>query len=118
MSDDDNSRAGRAAQNQSLYRQVNESVVELNESFDALVPFGSWVCECANGECFAAVEMTHAEYEAVRAVATTFLVKPDAAHVFAEVENVTERHERYWVVEKIGAAAEVAERKNPRAGQR
>jgi hypothetical protein len=75
-------------------------------------------CASAQTEiCFAAVEMTHEEYEAVRAVATTFLVKPDDAHVFSEVENVTERHERYWVVEKIGAAAKVAERKNPRAGQ-
>jgi hypothetical protein len=117
LSDGDNGRAERAARNQSLYRQVNESVSELNEAFDALVPFGSWVCECADEECFGAIEMTHEEYEAVRAVATTFLVRPDDAHVFPEVENVTERHERYWVVEKTGVAAVVAERKNPRRGQ-
>jgi hypothetical protein len=29
------------------------------------------------------------------------------------VEQVTERHERYWVVEKVGAAATIVERQDP-----
>lgn len=109
------SRAARAGRNQALYRLVNERVKELNEAFDALSPLGDWVCECANEQCFEPVAMTHEEYEAVRAAPTRFFVKPDDAHVFPEAEIVTERHERYWVVEKIGVAAKVVERRNPRA---
>jgi hypothetical protein len=111
----DTTRAARAARNQSLYRLVNERVKELNEAFDALMPLGDWVCECANEECFETVRMTHEEYEAVRSGGARFFVRPDDAHVFPEAEDVTERHERYWIVEKTGVAAELAARRDPRA---
>lgn len=62
-------------------------------------------------ECTEPVPLTHEEYEAVRTRPTCFLVLPDDAHVIADVEKVVERHERYWVVEKIGVAAELAERR-------
>lgn len=101
----------RAARNQSLYRAVNERVKEINEAFDDLGSLGDWICECANPECTEPVPLTHEEYEAVRTRPTCFLVLPDAAHVLVDVENVIERHERYWVVEKTGAAAELAERR-------
>jgi hypothetical protein len=39
---------------------------------------------------------------------------PDAEHVFDEIEVVVEQHERYWVVEKQGRAAELAARVDPR----
>jgi hypothetical protein len=112
---DGTTRAARAARNQALYRLVNERVKEVNDAFDALEPVGDWVCECANDQCFAVIQMTHEEYEAVRATPTHFFVKPDEAHVFPEAEDVIERHERFWVVEKIGVAARVAERRNPHA---
>jgi hypothetical protein len=112
---EETTRAARAARNQSLYREVNERIEELNKAFDALLPLGDWVCECANEECFERIELTHEEYEAVRSRPTRFFVKPSDEHVVPEAENVTERHERYWVVEKIGVAGEIAERKNPRA---
>ena len=51
MEEDTNTRAARAGRNQSLYREVNERVKELNDAFDAL-PIGEWICECANEECF------------------------------------------------------------------
>jgi hypothetical protein len=112
----DTTRTARAARNQLLYREINERVKELNATFDAL-PLGDWVCECANEDCFDAIPMTHEEYEAVRAVPTRFFVLPDDAHLVPEAENVVERHERYWVVEKIGVAAEMVERKDPRAAR-
>ncbi len=114
MGDDTTTRAARAGQNQTLYREVNERVREVNEVFDA-VPIGEWICECANEECFETIEMTQEEYEAVRAEGTTrFFVKPDDRHLIPEAENVVERHERYWVVEKIGVAAAIAEREDTR----
>jgi hypothetical protein len=114
MGEDTNSRAARAGRNQALYREVNERVREMNEAFDSLLPLGEWICECANEECFERIEMTHEEYEAVRAGPTRFVVRPDSAHVVSEAETIVERHERYWVVEKIGVAAEIAEREDPR----
>lgn len=109
------SRVARAARNQALYRQVNERVKELNEALDAALPLGEWICECANVECFERIELTHEEYESVRRDGTTFVVAPSDEHVFPDAETVTERHERYWVVEKVGVAAELAQRRDPRA---
>jgi hypothetical protein len=115
MSDETTARAARAARNQALYRLVNERVKELNEAFDALLPLGEWVCECANDQCFATIAMTHEEYEMVRANPTRFFVKPADAHVVPNAETVVERHERYWIVEKIGVAGRLAARNDPRA---
>ena len=107
---DDTDRAVRKARNESLFREVNERVRELNEAFDALSRNAEWICECGNTECLEPIQMTHEEYEAVRAQGSDyFFVKPDAAHVVPDAEAVVERHERYWVVKKIGVAAEVAE---------
>jgi hypothetical protein len=111
-------RAARAARNQSLYREVNERVEAINQAFDSILPLGDWICECANEECSERLSLTHEEYEALRADATRFAVLPDDAHVFAEVEDVVERHERYWVVEKLGVAAELAAKFDPRARKR
>lgn len=49
--------------------------------------------------------------------AARFPVKPDLRHVLPEAEDVVERHERYWVVEKISVAAAVAERADPRPAE-
>ena len=115
MGEDIDTSAARVGRNQALYREVNERVREMNEAFDALLPIGEWICECANDECFDKIEMTHEEYESVRAGERRFFVKPDDGHVVSEAELVVERHERYWVVEKIGLAGAIAEREDPRA---
>ena len=62
----------------------------------------------------AAVRLTIAEYEAVRAESTHFLVVPSDEHLSPAVERVVQRNERYWVVEKLGEAAEVSEELDPR----
>ena len=100
----------RVARKQSLYRAVNERIGEINAAFDSLDSLGDWICECANTDCTERVPLTHEEYEAVRAKPTRFLVLPHEAHVVSEAENVVERHDRYWVVEKIGPAAALAVR--------
>jgi hypothetical protein len=33
-----------AARNQSLFREVNEPVAELNQTFEQLTPYGGWAC--------------------------------------------------------------------------
>ncbi|MDQ3822035.1 MAG: hypothetical protein M3321_02200 [Actinomycetota bacterium] len=110
----DTTQAARAGRNQALYREVNERVQQINEAFDSILPLGDWICECAKEQCTERLALTHEEYELLRADGTRFAVLPDDSHVFADVELVVERHERYWVVEKVGVAAEVAARIDPR----
>jgi hypothetical protein len=108
-------RAERAARNQTLFRQVNERIEALNESFGVVLPVGEWVCECADERCSQLVELTIPEYEHVRSLATRFFVAPGDEHVWPDLERVVERHERYWVVEKLGEAGAIADELHPRS---
>ena len=78
-------------------------------------PMPDWICECASTECMKPIRLTIAEYEAVRAESTHFLVVPEDEHLSPAVERVVQRNERYWVVQKIGEAAEVSQELDPRA---
>lgn len=100
--------AERAAQNQSLFRTINEQIEQLNKTFDQLTPYTTWFCECADTLCLETIDMTLREYEDLRADPTRFAVLPNEAHVVPGVEQVVQTTDRYWVVEKIGAAGEAA----------
>jgi hypothetical protein len=98
-------RERRLAHNEAYWRQVNElSPPEpgvLNLVF----------CECGRLECSERVPVTAAEYEAVRANSTTFLVAP--GHEQNDVEHVIDSNERFRVVEKEGEAARIAIQTDP-----
>jgi hypothetical protein len=108
-------RGTRAARNQSLFREINERVKQLNEGFSMVLPVGEWICECADDTWVERIELSAEAYEAVRIDGTHFLVAPGDEHVFFDVERVTERNDRYWVVEKFGTAGEAADRFDPRS---
>jgi hypothetical protein len=105
----------RLARNEALYREVNERIAELAEEFsegEVRNPVG-FVCECAAADCAEPIELTLAEYEAIRAEPTRFAVVP--GHERLEIERVVERHAAYLVVEKREEdAAEVARETDPR----
>jgi hypothetical protein len=107
----------RAARNQSLFREINERVKQLNEGFSMVLPVGEWICECADDTCVERIELSAVEYETVRVDGTHFIVAPGDKHVFPDVERVTKRSDLYWVVEKFGTAGEAAERFDPRSRQ-
>jgi hypothetical protein len=107
-------RADRAAQNEAVFRRVNERLEEVNEAFQVATDNAQFVCECAKIECVERIEMTLSKYEALRRVPTHFIVKPD--HVLPEEERVVERQTQYVVVEKFGRAGERARQLNPRDG--
>ncbi len=106
-------REVRLAQNQALFRNVNERVGKVVQQLSAGAPV-SFVCECAIVDCARQIELTHDEYEAIRRDPTHFFVRPD--HVFPEVEVVLEDRESYVIVEKFGAAGRVAAAADPRQG--
>jgi hypothetical protein len=107
----------RSGRNQSLFREVNERVSEINQANDLWLTLTEWVCECADDMCTERIELTPEQYELVRGDPTLFVVVPNEEHVVPEVERVVEKHERYWIVEKVGAAAAVAEDLYSRSGQ-
>lgn len=105
----------RAGENESRYRSLNERMERHNAAHVWVdPPMPDWVCECASTEC-KPVRLTIAEYEAVRSEPTHFFVVPNDEHLSLAIERVVERNERYWVVEKIGKAAEVSEELDPRS---
>lgn len=103
----------RVAQNQSLYRSINERVRTLNETLEEIAPRGSaWVCECADTRCTRRIAATLTEYEAVRANPRAFLVY--SGHVYPEVERILDENDRFTTVEKIEHAGRIAESLDPR----
>jgi hypothetical protein len=102
-------RPTREGRNQSLFREINERVRELNERLgEARLPMLDWLCECANTDCVEQIAMTLAEYGSVRADPARFVVAPGPNHFFRDAEVIVLREERFWVVEKFGEAAEAA----------
>lgn len=112
------SKAVEAAKDQSLFREVNERLKDLNETFEHSERDSEFICECANRDCTDRVVLTLAEYEQVRLLPTHFVVLPGMKHVFPDVERVVEGFEGYFVVEKFGDAGTAAVRLNPRARHR
>jgi hypothetical protein len=108
-------RAARGARTQSLFRDMNERIREINDAFSDVLPLGDWTCECAEDACTERVRLSTAEYESVRADPKRFVVAPDDSHVVAEIEHIERRTDRFWVVEKDGEAAELATRVDPRS---
>jgi hypothetical protein len=99
----------RVAMNEAAFRKVNEGM-EVGQDPGGLLTF---ICECGRMGCTRMIELTRAEYEAVRANPRRFAVLE--GHELEEVENVVERHDRYLVVEKAGdEVSEVVEHTDPR----
>jgi hypothetical protein len=106
-------RTIRAAENQSLFREVNERVEQLNEGFAVFSEVSEWVCECAETNCVERISMTLAEYEAIRSHGNRFAVA--VGHELPDVEAVVDANDRYVVVRKVGPGAERARRLDPRS---
>jgi hypothetical protein len=101
-------RQVRAAKNQSVFRAVNAQLIGLNQVFETIVDTSVFVCECSHMECALQIEMTLEDYSRIREDPRRFFVAPSEEHVLPDVEWVVERRDTYFVVEKIGVAAQVA----------
>jgi hypothetical protein len=109
-------RAKRVAQNETLFREVNERVEEVAKRFadhdEEDRPIG-FVCECGRRDCTESIEATRAQYEAVRSNPLRFLLRP--GHEDDSVERVIQRTERFVVVVKLGEGARLAAEQDPRS---
>lgn len=94
-----------------LLREVNERIAEgarLERS--GRLPF---ICECGNRDCRRPIELTHREYEEVRAHPRRFALAPD--HENPTVEIVVGQNGRFAVAETfVGEASRIPEDTDPR----
>ena len=98
----------RIAVSESASRDQNERADDVIHGSELT----AYACECGQ-ECGCFVSLTNDEYEDVRSVPTHSVAAP--SHLVIGVEVVVRETPRYWVVEKIGAAAPVAVKLDPRA---
>jgi hypothetical protein len=97
-------RAGRRAENEIVFRDANERQAEAIRRIapDGLLPF---ICECEDETCFEVLQLTIAEFEAVRERPDRFFLVHGHAH---PDETVVDRHDRFDIVEKSGLAGSQA----------
>ena len=107
------------ARNEALFRGLNERATEIGDHIDTAAVGAptaeqeEFFCECGGLECMARIEMSRAEYEAVRRHAARFFTLE--SHADPEIERIVERTSRYVVVEKLPGEDEVAVETDPRA---
>ena len=107
----DAERQARVAENESVFRQVNERIEEAHERL-GVQGRTEFVCECGHAECAERIFLTLEEYEAVRSNPRHFAIVP--GHDIPGAERVVDENERFVVVEKFGAGGRIAEERDPR----
>jgi hypothetical protein len=102
-------RDKRLAQNEALFREVNERLQDHAE------PGGvnHYLCECANSDCTFRITLPTAEYEEVRSDSKQFMVLPQ--HYTPEIEELVADKGSHWIVRKSGEEGEYVEKLDPRS---
>lgn len=106
-------RKRRIGVNEALFREANERIQDLNQSFATLTDKLVLVCECGDGQCVEKISLSPEAYEELRADPTQFAIVP--GHEIPDVEEVVARREGYDVVRKVdGIPRHIAEVTDPR----
>ena len=107
-------RERRLTDNESLFREVNERLVDLNSALEVDVSRLQFLCECGDANCAAKIELSREEYERIRSDPATFVVL--SGHEIHDIEEVVDRGEDYVIVRKReGGPAERAAADDPRS---
>jgi hypothetical protein len=104
-------RERRMAQNEVLFREVNERVKDIAAKLGDDGGY-EYFCECANKDCTFRVSLSLSDYEAIRRDPRQFVVLPD--HYTPEIEEVVTEGDAFWVVRKDGDAGDFVEQLDPR----
>ena len=100
------------AQNEALFREVNERVEALAHQLGPDVPY-EFICECANADCTFRVQLPLRVYETIRSDPKQFVVLPE--HYMPEIEHLVAEEDSHWVVRKSGEAGAYVEQLDPRS---
>jgi len=107
-------REARIGRNEALFREINERLNALQETFDSFTEQADFVCECGDVTCGEQITMSLADYERVRSNPTWFAIKP--GHEENDVEDVVEKQTGYDIVRKHeGTPADIARAEDPRS---
>jgi hypothetical protein len=107
-------RERRLALNEAMFREVNERVEDMTNTFESHSGTFEILCECADAGCTERLSIPKNVYESVRSDATHFLLH--GGHEDSTLERVIETHDSYVVVEKEGRDVEsVVEQTDPRS---
>jgi hypothetical protein len=98
----------RIAVTESTFREANESLHSVFADDAEESPFAAYpfVCECGDRTCTGVLLIPLAVYEQVRGHPTRFLIL--RGHKQLGSERVVDQADGYEVIEKIGAAGEIA----------
>jgi hypothetical protein len=91
-------REARAAQNELVFRAVNEQIMKMTDRFRAELSDIDIVCECADTACVGTIRIDAGQFAEIERADGRFLVLP--GHEDETVEQVLERHAKYVVVLK------------------
>ena len=106
-------RERRLAQNEAVFRSVNERIEQVSSAAGADRHLYEFICECSNADCNLLLPMTVSEYEEVRKNPRLFIVAP--GHELPEIETVVLRRGPYQIVTKRGEAADYVTEHDPRS---
>ena len=108
-------RERRIGLNEAVFREANERIQELNQTFATITDKLVLVCECGHVKCVEQISMSPTAYEELRAESVHFAIVP--GHEIPDVEQVVAQREGYDVVRKHdGVARQVAEATDSRDG--
>ncbi|MGB8004259.1 MAG: hypothetical protein WCF27_08360 [Gaiellaceae bacterium] len=108
------SREERIGLNEAVFREVNERIEALAQTFELKDDPLDLVCECGDAACVQRITMSREEYEQLRSNAHHFAVY--SGHEIPDVEEVISQMKGYDVVSKDkGVPERVAEETNPRS---
>jgi hypothetical protein len=106
-------RERRLGLNEAMFREVNERVEDINQTFASVTGSFDIFCECGDMACTQRITVPMEVYERVRSDSKHFLLQ--AGHEDPTVEDVVETYGSYVIVEKQGVEVErVAEETDPR----
>ncbi len=110
----DDLTAERVARNDAIFRAANEQISDTaaEQQMHDGVPL---LCECCDPTCKEILTLSLSEYEEIRADSRRFLNVPGHDKSAGPHVRVVARTDRYFVVQKVGRAAEVVAELDPRA---
>jgi hypothetical protein len=104
-------RERRLAENESLFRDINEQIHATAAVYGHDGHVYHWLCECSNRDCTLRLRMPLNEYEETRAHPARFIVA--RGHELPEIERVIEERPGYSILEKVGEAREYVVHEHP-----
>lgn len=99
-------REARAAQNELVFRAVNEQIVKMTDRFREQLSDIDIVCECADTACVGTIRIKADEFVTIERTEASFLVLP--GHEDESIERVVDRRDDYVVVWKPAISSDGA----------